>query len=65
MKDRKPKWEVNDIVKESTKDYSTPRIQKYRQRKKESQLKVKLLFLRKSPKRLTSAEPVSAEQQNL
>ena len=29
MKDRKGKSEVNDIVKESPKHYSTPRVQKY------------------------------------
>ena len=29
VKDRKCKSEVNDIVKESPKDYSMPRIQKY------------------------------------
>ena len=28
-KDRKCKSEVNDVVKESLKDYSTPRIRKY------------------------------------
>ena len=56
VKERKCKSEVNDKVKESPKDYSTPRVQKYQQRKKESQLKVKVLFLRKSPKRLTSSE---------
>ena len=56
VKGRKYKSEVKDIVKESPKDYSTPRVQKYRQRKKESQLKVKVPFLRKSPKRLTSSE---------
>ena len=54
VKDRKHKSEV--IVKESPKDYSTPRVQKYGQRKKESQLKVKTPFLRRSPKRLTSSE---------
>ena len=32
IKDRECKPEV-DIVKESPKDYSTPRVQKYRQRK--------------------------------
>ena len=56
MKDRKCKSEVNDIVKESPKDYSTSRVQKYRQRKKESQLKVNVSFFIKSPKRLTSSE---------
>ena len=34
VKDRKRRSEVNDIVKESPKDYSTPRVQKYRQRRK-------------------------------
>ena len=34
VKDRKLRSEVNDIVKESPKDYSTPRVQKYRQRRK-------------------------------
>ena len=37
VKDKKHKSEVNDIVKESFKDYSTPRVQKYWQRKKEIQ----------------------------
>ena len=41
-------------MKESPKDYSTPRVQKYQERKKQSQLKVKVPFLRKSPKRLMS-----------
>ena len=62
VKDRKRRSEVNDIVKESPKDYSTPRVQKYRQRKKESQLKVTVPFLRKSRQ---VKEPISAEQQNL
>ena len=51
---KKCKSEVNDKVKESPKDYSTPRVQKYQERKKQSQLKVKVPFLRKSPKRLMS-----------
>ena len=34
VKDRKRRSEVNGIVKESPKDYSTPRVQKYRQRRK-------------------------------
>ena len=46
VKDRKCKSEVTDMVKESPKDYSTLRVQKYQQRKKEMQLKVKVPFLR-------------------
>ena len=56
VKDRNCKSEVNDIVKESPKDYLTPRVQKYRQMKKQSQIKVKVPFMRTSPKRLTSSE---------
>ena len=46
VKDRKCKSEVTDMVKESPKDYSTLRVQKYQQRKKERQLKVKVPFMR-------------------
>ena len=62
MKDRKCKSEVTDIVKESPKDYSTLRVQKYQQRKKERQLKVKVPFLRKSSKRLTFSERTSVSR---
>ena len=51
VKHRKQKSENNDIVKESPKDYSTSSVQKYQQTKKESQLKLKVPFLRKAPKR--------------
>ena len=45
-------------MKESLKDYSPPRVQKYRQRKKESQLTVKI-SLTKLQRGLSSSERTS------
>ena len=57
LKDRIRKSTVLPITEDSycKKDYSTPRVQKHRESKKEY-LNVKLSFTRKSPKRLTSSE---------